>query len=135
MFFLRSSVLGVPVIPTNTMKKRGLKNMKQHKIRRKTPKCGLYFLWYYLKKTCDQKTLVVPSLNRHSRQTNTPIATNSRDMGEVQDRCSNYSRENFGILKTRKTQVIVPDSKRFPNRPPHYTTCVALREWATAQTT
>ena len=44
MFFLRSSVLGVPVIPTNTMKKMRSKNMKQHKIRRKTPKCGLYFL-------------------------------------------------------------------------------------------
>ena len=40
--------------------------------------------------------VIVPSLNRHSRQTNTSMATNSRDMGEVQDRCSNYSREIFG---------------------------------------
>ena len=61
---------------------------------------------------------VVPSLNRHSRQKNTSIATNSRDMGDVQDRCSNYSRETFDKLKTRKTQVIVPDGKCFPNQPP-----------------
>ena len=40
--------------------------------------------------------VIVPSLNCHSQQTNTSIATNSRDMGEVQDRCSIYSRGNFG---------------------------------------
>ena len=45
MFFLESSVFGVPVIPTNTMKKtRSKKNMKQHKLCRKTWRCGLYFV-------------------------------------------------------------------------------------------
>ena len=32
--------------------------------------------------------VIVPSLNRHSRQTNTSMATNSRYMGEVQNRCT-----------------------------------------------